>query len=135
MTVKWHGHKLTADLRKAIVRGVAIVAYRVEETAVTSITEGSKTGRTYTRRGVVHQASAPGEPPAADLGGLHTSISVKLDFGGLRAFINAGASYAAALEYGTARMEPRPFMRPALARNIGNLQTTIAKEVKNLVGS
>lgn len=71
-------------------------------------------------RGVgVHRASAPGEPPAVDTGLLRGSIQI--DPSGLSQSmptIRVGTNlvYARPLEYGTFRMAPRPYMRPALKR-------------------
>src|SRR5690606_34035352 len=93
------------------------------------------TGRVYRRRGVVHRASAPGEPPAVDTGALRASSG--LDTVGAAVRVGVGESYAEPLEFGfvagtqspdiavenpglgvgIARplrvLQPRPFMRPA----------------------
>lgn len=76
------------------------------------------TGRTYIRRGVVHQASAPGEPPAVDTGRLRGSVhtSATGNEGAVR--VGVIAPYAAALEFGAPERSllPRPYLRPALAK-------------------
>lgn len=62
-----------------------------------------------------HQASAPGEAPAVDYGVLINSIQTQMvrdDLG----LVFTNTEYAAPLEYGTVRMEPRPFMTPAADR-------------------
>ncbi len=61
--------------------------------------------------------SAPGEPPARVSGELMDSVAYEVaDTGkGVSVMVGAAASYALALEYGTRRMAPRPFLRPALA--------------------
>ncbi len=79
------------------------------------------TGRLYARGRRVHQASAPGEPPAVDTGHLRNSIGSEAVDQVLR--VGAAAGYAPALEYGSARpvpggvvfVQPRPFMAPAFA--------------------
>lgn len=130
MAVTWNGQKVTAGVRKAIMRGLLTVAGEVRNDAIDSIMDGEKTGRIYTRRGVEHQASAPGEPPASDIGNLANSITLEPELARLAVVVRAGADYAAALEYGTQKMEPRPFMRPALAKNLHRLETVIAREVQ-----
>lgn len=74
---------------------------------------GPKHGRIYVRRGRIHQASAPGEAPAVDTGHLVTSVITRrvalADYE-----TSYGAKYAAMLEYGTRRILPRPFVRPAI---------------------
>lgn len=88
-------------------------------------------GRVYTtnfftdKRGVVrpigtrspHQASAPGEPPAPDTRALQNSV----DFEATRlrdgTEITIGvASPAEFLEYGTSKIQPRPFFRSTVMR-------------------
>lgn len=132
MPMKWRGRTVTRQVRMAIMRGVAAVAMDIRNDAIESITDGNKSGRVYQRRGIVHQASAPGEPPAADTGTLHNSITVELHPASLRATVNVSAEYAAALEFGTERMQPRPFMNPALQKNIKNLNRRIALEIRRV---
>ncbi len=95
-------------------RVVRIALQGMRADTVTSM-EGSGGGRFYG----THRASAPGRPPAVDLGFLRASIATKF---GLRAYMMSGMSksgilqsssrYAPHLEYGTVRMRPRPFFRP-----------------------
>lgn len=134
MTIKWKGAQVTRAVQMALMRGLIGVASDVRNTAVESITDGKKSGRIYKRRGIVHRASAPGEPPAADTGTLHGSIDLKPHYSQLRVEIQATANYAAALEYGTEYIEPRPFMRPALYQHIHGLQKRLALEVRFTLG-
>lgn len=69
------------------------------------ITEGSVGGAN-------HVPSAPGEPPNADTGLLDAFIDAQMT-GPLKARSIAFAPYAADLEFGTSKMQERPFMRPA----------------------
>lgn len=73
--------------------------------AAISITTGAVGGKN-------HVPSAPGEPPNADTGFLDRSINAEKT-GDLTAIAAANASYAAPLEFGTSKMEARPFMAPA----------------------
>lgn len=75
--------------------------------------EGGGHGRRYGG----HIASAPGQPPARDLGTLANSIFVKSSFN--RAVVGVNAKYGPHLEYGTSRMKARPFLRPAARRAQG----------------
>ena len=57
--------------------------------------------------------SAPGEPPHVRTGMLRRSVQIvraELD----EATIEVSAPYGAPLEFGTSKMEPRPFVAPAL---------------------
>lgn len=68
------------------------------------------TGRIYGK----HQASAPGEPPAADTGRLRNATQadtqVRLDGDDIVGRVVANDEKAHALEVGTERMAPRPFL-------------------------
>ena len=76
--------------------------------AALSITAGAVSGKN-------HVPSAPGEAPNADTHVLDRSIHVE-PVGPLRANSVADASYAAGLEFGTAKVSERPFMRPAASK-------------------
>lgn len=52
-----------------------------------------------------------------DTGNLRNSITTDARPGDLVAVVEATADYAAHVEFGTRRMRPKPFMRPAQERN------------------
>jgi hypothetical protein len=80
--------------------------------------EGPKSGRWYlsSKTGKMHQASAPGEPPAIDTTHLQTSHEVEMDGSKPQATINVFAEYAETLEFGGANVAARPYLRPALLK-------------------
>ncbi len=126
----WNGFRITAGVQAAIMRGLIAAANDVRNTAVDSIISGPKTGEIYYRRGVAHQASAPGEPPANDLGNLANSINLRIDQPRMVVFVNASAKYAPALEYGTRKMAARPYLRPALMEHVASINARVAAEVR-----
>lgn len=73
-------------------------------------------GHVYRRGGHVHQASAPGEPPASDTGHLLASIGHRMgvDENGVYGEVGSDQDKAKWLEEGTRHMAARPFLRPAL---------------------
>ena len=81
-----------------------------------------KTGQVYRvrirGRMVNHRASAPGEMPANMKGDLQRSIAFIVS-GGNQMEFGANTKYAAWLEEGTKRMEPRPYLSTIVARNSG----------------
>lgn len=87
------------------------------ESRVKGLLSGSRSGRIY-RRGIhgtiVHQASAPGEPPATDTGNLAHSIGARM-IGRTEGEVTVSAEYAAVLELGGVHMAPRPYFAPAVA--------------------
>jgi HK97 gp10 family phage protein len=102
-----------------LMAALTSIGFRIQEEAITSITQDPKTGRTYKRRSVTHTASAPGEAPASDTGRLVGSFAVKPNRAKKSVTIKAGGGnvkYAHALEFGTNKMAERPFMRPAVKK-------------------
>jgi hypothetical protein len=73
----------------------------------------SPAGRSYTRGGVTHVASMPGQPPNIDTGALRASMRVERR-GRLHYELMDGVTYGVLLELGTSRMAARPFMTPAI---------------------
>lgn len=110
-------HDKVAD---AVRRALRTHAAELVEAVRTGLETGGRSGRTYLGDGVVHQASAPGEPPASDTGEL--AASIEIDEGDrttaasakLGVYVTATADYAAPLELGTSITAPRPFLAPAL---------------------
>lgn len=132
MTVRFNA-SLRAQLRQAAMRGVVRGTEEVRTEAVRLILETAKTGRIYTRGGISHQASAPGEPPATDTGTLVNSITTEYDESKLVGRVVAKAPYAPYLEFGTQTMEPRPFLRPALANTRKSVEAAIKDEISKVL--
>lgn len=79
--------------------------------------------------GAGHVASLAGEAPNNDTGNLKNNIRETLPKP-LEAHVTSSAGYAAALEFGTSRIEPRPYMRPA-RDNKGKRVTELVKLAMN----
>ena len=99
-------------------------AHRIARTAKDSMT-GSHSGRLYVRAGKIHQASAPGEPPAIDTSNLSNSIQVESTRTG--AIVYSTAEYAAYLEFGTSHMGARPFFAPAVEQEAPRFERDLAQ--------
>lgn len=103
--------------RQVLSRGTrAVNALR---TAELEVLKGQRSGRVYRKYPykTTYTASAPGEPPARRTGNLrmHWNGQVKTgksSGGGIEvtAELESGEKYAAALEKGTSKMAPRPFV-------------------------
>lgn len=116
-------------IRRGAVRGLYMAANAVRGEIVYRILQTPKTGITYRRRGVQHQASAPGEAPANDTGTLVRNITVAVDPEKLTARINSGSAHGRALEFGTPTIEPRPHLRVSLDAQRNNISTIIGREI------
>lgn len=125
------GKRTRDEVSKAVRRG----SLRIENRAVEGIIDPPKTGRIYSskyRKGAKHQASAPGEFPAADSGRLHQSITSAMTLEGpdvYRSETGANVPYATWLELGTSKMAPRPFMQPAFDEN----KEIVERDIRNAI--
>jgi RNA 3'-terminal phosphate cyclase len=97
-------------------RVVRLSAQELEGTVKLTLNKRG-TGREYPRGGgKVHQASAPGSPPARDYGNLINSIHVQ-QIHPLTARVADGTEYGLALELGSPpNLAPRPFMVPSVEK-------------------
>lgn len=118
-----------AAIEKAVKDGLMATALFGQNYAKKSILRGRKTGEIYGRGGKLkrgknkgkfrryHQASAPGQPPANDLGFLANNIMAEFSLTSTAGMyvteLRSKAPYSAALEFGTVHMAARPFLRPA----------------------
>lgn len=144
----WYGDDLIRRYSAAAVVGITKGISLVEAEAVRLITDGPKTGAVYTTffftvgsgasRVTIpygtrspHQASAPGEAPASDTGYLVNNREIVIDAVNIRAYLIFHALYALFLEYGTDRMEPRPFARPALVNTYAAVIAAIRAEFES----
>jgi hypothetical protein len=103
------------------------LALIVDATALEAVTDvrkaiqgPPKTGKEYARgvnKDKVHRASAPGEAPATDTGGLVISIYNE-SRGKYAKAIGSRLDYAYYLEFGTFKMAKRPSWIPAVERAI-----------------
>ena len=105
--------RLNDRAKKAVFTAMARLAINIQREAVVSILSGDKSGHTYKHGSIEHRASAPGEAPASDTGYLASHIQITMDKGKGEVCVIAKADYAPALEFGTSKMEARPFLGPA----------------------
>jgi HK97 gp10 family phage protein len=131
--------KLADDIAKAnsktkrnINGAIHKFAILIDAKSKEKIQKGTRSGRTYRRRSVVHQASAPGEPPKTDTGRLVASI--RPVFGNMSAEVGSLANiakYGEFLEQGTKNMAARPWLEPTLQENQGELGNLITAAIKS----
>lgn len=80
-----------------------------------------------------HVPSVPGTPPNADTHELDKGIDVRIRASKKTVDVVSTAPYSAAHEFGTSRLPPRPFMRPALQRNRDRLVMGQVQAVRETV--
>lgn len=126
------GKKTQVELSRAIRRGGLAIKNRAVDGIISPPKTGkiakSKHRKSTKTKTYIHQASAPGEFPAADTGALHQSITSVQTKDGPDVFRNetgANTPYAIMLELGTSKMAPRPFMGRAFDEVKPQVQASI----------
>ena len=102
--------------------------------AIKSIQAGAKSGIVYEKYNPrrSHRASAPGQAPASDTGNLVSKIMVQQKDKN-HVEVQSNADYSAFLEYGTSKMEPRPFMLPAFEKSKKPIINAVFNRVKKKI--
>lgn len=105
-----HGDRLRRLSSSVVTSGIADAVEngleRIVKRAQDSIIDGAVSGPN-------HVASAPGQPPNADTHELDRSGKVEMDRQRLSGKATFTAEHAIPLEFGTATVEERPFLKPA----------------------
>lgn len=83
-----------------------------------------------------HHPSLPGNPPAPDTRNLRNSIRYEIhderkEVYGVVGTTQKDTPYGEYLEYGTSKMQPRPWLKPAMEKNNSWIRSSIAKAVAN----
>ncbi len=76
------------------------------------------------------QASKPGEPPRLRLGTLRASIANEATNNGLTQRVGTPLKYGYWLEWGTLKMKPRPWLRPALRNHTRQIMAIMAQAMR-----
>lgn len=144
---------IRANIRTAIEKSFYRIGKDLKTDARRRVNDPTtKTGRIYTKRLtrlaalhkkskigmlVSHQASAPGESPARFSGDLTRSIDYTIN-GHDRLIFGAGGrdskvNYARFLELGTAKIKPRPFLKPAMQVNFRNMELELTTTIRTFI--
>lgn len=120
-----------AELDAGIDNAINATGLEIRTEIIRQYNSGPASGRVYQKYNPrrTHQASAPGQAPMTDTGRLANETAFRR-VGPLTVEVANRLQYAAALEYGTATIRPRPVWRqvaleaePKLKRR---LETTVA---------
>jgi HK97 gp10 family phage protein len=134
--LKWYGDefkgKLRTELRKRLSQvGSLVVAEAKSLLSVPGSTQRTKTttrgGKKFRKRSKMFNAavSDPGDPPRLQRGRLRRSINKVLK--NLKVRIRAQDPKAHLLELGTKNMQPRPFLRAAIANKRAEIRSILSK--------
>jgi HK97 gp10 family phage protein len=115
---------------ETLVRAVHGGGLILETEVKISMATGKASGERYGK----HRASAPGQVPAPEHGQLINSIKtdVSSEFSDTHAEANVGPTveHGTHLEFGTSKMKPRPFMRPAFDKKVEKIRSFISKFIQ-----
>ncbi len=105
-------------------------AYEVRNETLETLS-GQRTGLVYRvpGSGATYTASAPGEPPARQLGDLVKSVKVaiEVDKGHVIGAVGTDLDKGAMLEFGTSKMEPRPWLRPSFEKSAAKVKEILTR--------
>ena len=125
VAMTWTPQKFIAKTEVATAAGVRKAAKYAQRKMQNKL-EGEGTGRIYSRPGGgTYQASSPGEPPAERTGALLRSLR-RQRMGLLTYRVGTELDYGRYLEYGTERIEARPWLRSSIFENTRKLTALIA---------
>lgn len=107
----------TDDVVNEVIENIAMDTHGI---AVSRISGGG-TGRVYQKSNPrrTHRASAPGAYPATDTGRLVSSIKFRGAEGSW--IVGTNVKYGAYLEFGTSRMDARPWLMPSFEQATANV--------------
>lgn len=114
-----------AGVERDIGRALFVGGNRIQVAAQISITSGAVSGKN-------HVASAPGEAPNQNTGLLGNNIET-VQVAPLIVEVSSNAPYSAPLEFGTSKMEARPFMAPARDAEREGVERLVADAVQRAV--
>ncbi len=137
---------LESNLSYALGMAALAAAKTLEAETKITVTKNKPSGERYMRgysgkrkkKIKYHIASAPGEPPAVDTGHLRNSISSQLVTTSSKfaeAEMAVGAEYGLALEKGTSRMQPRPFVAPSVMSAMEKMVRVARSKFKEYMGN
>ena len=127
-------NRLGKDMEEPFQEVVKGGAQLIRGEAIKSIQSGAKSGVMYQKYNPrrEHRASAPGQAPASDTGNLVSKIIVKQKTKNI-VNVESNADYSAFLEYGTSKMDPRPFMLPAFEKSKKPIINAVFNRVKKKI--
>jgi HK97 gp10 family phage protein len=117
--------KVKKDLENALHAAMLKSAIDLRNAVLVKLS-GARTGRMYrvpaTKR--MYRASAAGEPPAVRLGHLRASYKYLVTGKGVNSegVVGSDLDYSHYLEYGTAKIKPRPHLKPAFQESKNKIQ-------------
>ena len=124
--------KVETELGKSIAKCCATIQREAQAEMRDTAVDTSVSYYSHNKR-IPHHPSIAGNPPAVDTGTLRRSITYTVDEKELVGYVGSvikDPSYGAYLEYGTSRMKPRPWLKPATEKSLETIKRLMAGAVK-----
>jgi HK97 gp10 family phage protein len=134
LRIKFQGilQHLYPDIYEEVLGGATDIRHRI----IRSMKETPKTGRVYRRQKggkKIHIASSPGNPPAVDSSELVSRITMHARRTTIEVGAEAGAPHGKFLEKGTPKMKKRPFLKPAMDRELPGIKHNVKAAIMRLI--
>ena len=129
--------RLETEIGKALAKSCALVQSTAISSMRDTVIDTSKTYYTHNKQ-IPHHPSVAGNPPAVDTGTLRRSITYNVNekekYGRVGSTIkNPPYGLYLELEYGTSRMKPRPWLRPALEKSLPTIKQIFTNVLKGVI--
>lgn len=129
--------KVAPQVEHSLVNTIKLCCKKVQDDIQYSMAHTQRDmSKTYytNNKTKAHHPSMTGNPPAVDTGNLRNSIRYEVHDEGKEVYGVVGSSqmdenYAVYTEYGTTKMAPRPWLKPAMLKNNDWIRQSIAKAV------
>jgi len=133
----WRGKEFEKALMDKSRRDVLVAAVYVEQLVKESMKAGGRTESGFLQEGqkpgkVGSFRSKPGEVPRVQTGTLKRSITHWVHPALPVSRAGTNVKYGKWLEFGTPKMEPRPFMRPALEKAKPEIKRIFSKPIRKI---
>lgn len=119
--------RVETEMEKALAQSCALIQREAMESMRDTAIDFSKAYYTHNKQ-IAHHPSQAFNPPAVDTGTLRRSITYNIK--GLKGEVGStlkDVPYGAYLEYGTSRMKPRTWLKPAMEKKLPEIQNLLTK--------
>lgn len=127
--------KVETQLGKTIAQCCATIQREAQESMRDTKIDASKSYYRHNKN-IPHHPSMPYNPPAVDTGTLRRSITYTVDEKNLVGYVGSVlndppyGAYLEMAEYGSSRMKPRPWLKPATEKSLETIKKLMAGAVK-----
>ena len=124
--------RLSGESEESMSRIINDALDDTQEIAIRGIKSGPASGQQYTSGGKTVRRSAPGQYPMTDTGRLQSSIKVKPTAPApkMAGSVGTNVQYGKYLEFGTSKMEKRPWLRRSFRKALRNIDKELKAEIE-----